>query len=215
MCGGGGGTSYSQRPLEPEEKELIKTQTDMYKQFQPAIGALTSAGTAQIGNVINPNYSGMYANAQQQLADNQKGFNQLATGQLPSAYAANKQNYYNQLYGAGLGSALSSAAGRGVINSSVMNKSIDGLQKNMLGQMSQDYTKDLATQQGLLQSQQQSIYQPFALGTTANQASFAPVSNYLGLASGQGSQGTSLLQAISGLHNDRTTAVVNQGKGLF
>lgn len=215
MCGGGGGTSYSQRPLEPEEKELIKTQTDMYKQFQPAIGALTSAGTAQIGNVINPNYSGMYANAQQQLADNQKGFNQLATGQLPSAYAANKQNYYNQLYGAGLGSALSSAAGRGVINSSVMNKSIDGLQKNMLNQMSQDYTKDLATQQALLQSQQASIFQPFALGTTANQASFAPVSNYLGLASGQGSQGTSLLQAISGLHNDRTTAVVNQGKGLF
>lgn len=215
MCGGGGGTSYSQRPLEPEEKELIKTQTDMYKQFQPAIGALTSAGTAQIGNVINPNYSGMYANAQQQLADNQKGFNQLATGQLPSAYAANKQNYYNSIYNNSFGSTLANAAKKGVIGGTALDNSISGMQKNMLNQMSQDYTKDLAIQQGLLQSQQASIFQPFALGTTANQASFAPVSNYLGLASGQGSQGTSLLQAISGLHNDRTTAVVNQGKGLF
>lgn len=216
MGGKGGGVSYSQRPLEKEEKDLIKAQTDIYGQFRPAIDALTKSGTAQISGVINPDYRPMYRDAQVAMNQNTQGINNLASGQLPSNYIGNKMNYYGNLYNSTFGNTLNTAARKGVINSSVMNKSIDSIQNNMMNQMSQDYNKDLATQSSLLDQQQKNIYQPFTLATTANQASFAPVSNYIGLASGQASQGTGLMSALSNIHSDRTIAQVpSSGKGLF
>ena len=211
---GGGGTTVTERPLTPEEKELISTQTGYIKSLQPAVNSLVNRGTSQLGNVFTPDYAQLYNNAKPALDQNLKSVNELATGKLPSSYTNNKQANYNQMYNNTFGNTLASAAKRGVIGGSSLGRSIDSMQKNMTAQMSQDYGKDLQTQSGLLSQQQSSIMQPFALASAAGQGSFGNASQFLGLASGQGSQGTDVLNAVGNLKNNSSAFVQKSGKGF-
>ena len=121
------------------------------------------------------------------------------------------------MYNNTFGNMLADKAKTGVIGGSVLNKSIDSMQKNMAAQMSADYSKDLQTQSGLLQQQQQAVYQPLALGSTANQASFGNAGNYLSLAAGKnlGANGTDVLNAVGNLNNNSSAFIQKSGKGLF
>ena len=214
--GGGGTTNYSERPLTPEERQLISTQNNYVQSLQPAVNNLVNKGTSKLNNTITPDYNSLYSNAQSALANNTSAINSLASGKLPDSYAANKSDYYKQVYGDSLGSILKDKAASGVIGSSALNSSVDSLQKNLSSQMSQDYTNDLKTQSGLLSQQASNITAPLSLSEAINQASFNDAAQYLGLASGQGSQGTNVLNAIGNLHNNATTATTSSGgKGLF
>lgn len=207
----GGGTSVSQRELTEEEKDLIKTQSNYVKSIQPGVNALVSQGTSLMGQVINPDYNTLYSNARTALADYTGKINTLAQGTIPSNYTDAKKNYYNTMYTNSLGNLLASKANTGVIGSSVMNKSVDQMQKNMTTQMSQDYSSDLQTQQGLLSSQLSAAFQPMSLANSANASTFGNVGQYLGLASGQGSQGNQTLSAIGNTINGGTFASSDSG----
>lgn len=211
--GGGGGVSYSQRPLTAEETALIATQTNYINSLQPAINSLVGKGTASLNDVVTPDYGSLYNNANNQLKSNQASVNSLANGVLPSSYTDSKTDYYNQMYNNSFGSMLASKAKSGIIGGSDLAKANDSMQKNMTAQMSKDYSNDLQTQSGLLSQQQSSIMAPLTLGQAANSASFSNASNYLGLASGQGSQGTDVLNALGSLQNNSTTAYQKSGKG--
>ncbi len=201
---GGGGTTVSERELSPEEKQLIAQQAQYMDSLQPAVKELVSKGTSALGGVISPDYNSIYSNAQKKSGEVSKQIDKLATGKLPSSYTYNKKNYYNQLYGQSFGSGLNNASQKNVINSSVLNKSIDTAQKNLSAQMSQDYSKDMATQSQLLSQKQADIYTPLSLGAAINSATFGNASQYLNLASGQQGQGNDTLTAIGNLNNGRT-----------
>lgn len=201
---GGGGTTVSERPLTPEERQIIAQQAQYMDSVQPAVKALVSKGTSALGGVITPDYKSIYSNAQKKSGEVSKQIDELATGKLPSSYTNNKNDYYNQIYNSALGSELNNKSHAGVINSSVMNKSIDSLQKNMYAQMSHDYSKDMATQSQLLSQKQADIYTPLSLGAAINSATFGNASQYLGLASGQAGVGNDTLTAIGNLNNGRT-----------
>lgn len=215
MGGKGGGTSYTERPLTPEEQRLIGLQGNYIESLQPAIHSLVNKGTQAIGGVITPNYQGLYDEASSGLRNNQAGVNSLAEGKLPSSYADSKKAYYDQVTNNSFGSMMADKAQKGILGGSTITKSLDGLQKNLAAQMSKDYTNDLATQSGLLQQQQQGIMQPLQLGQAINGASFGNASQYLGLASGQGSMGNQTLSSIGDLKNNSGAFVQKQGKGLF
>ena len=215
MGGKGGSTSYIERPLTPEEQNLIKLQGDYVSSLQPAVQKLVNKGTDAIGGVITPNYQSLYDEASSGLKKNQAGIDSLASGKLPSSYADSKKAYYDQVANNSFGSMMAEKAQKGILGGSTVTKSLDGLQKNLAAQMSKDYTNDLATQSGLLQQQQQGITQPLQLGQAINGASFGNASQYLGLASGQGSMGNQTLSSIGDLKNNSGAFVQKQGKGLF
>ena len=215
MGGKGGGTSYTERPLSDEEKSLIGIQTNYINSLQPAVQALVSKGTSAINGVITPDYQNIYNAAQGKMADNSASVDSLAKGILPSNYTDSKKAYYDQLANNSFGSMMSDKVSKGIIGGSSLAKSLDGFQKNMAAQMSKDYNNDIATQSGLLQQQQSSIMSPLQVGQAINQASFGNASNYLGLASGQGTQGNQTLDSIGNLKNGAGAFVQHQGKGLF
>lgn len=217
MGGKGGGVEYVQRPLTSQELKLIEQQSTYIDSLQPAINQLVGRGTSMLNGVVNPDYRSMYQDAQYGLNNVRRGIDDLATGNLPSSYTNNKANYYGQIYNNSFGNTLSNAAKKGIIGGSSLNKSIDTAQKNMAAQMSADYSKDLQTQSGLLQQQQQAVYQPLALGSTANQASFGNAANYLSLAAGKnlGANGTDVLNAVGNLNNNSSAFIQKSGKGLF
>ena len=201
---GGGGPTVTQRALSPEETQLIAQQAQYMDSIQPAVAALVSRGTSALEGVITPDYNSIYSNAQKKSRGVSRQIDELAAGKLPSSYTNNKKDYYNQLYGQSFGSGLNNASQKNVINSSVLNKSIDTAQKNLYAQMSQDYSKDMATQSQLLSQKQADIYTPLSLGSAINSATFGNASQYLNLASGQQGQGNDTLTAIGNLNNGRT-----------
>lgn len=215
--GKGGGVQQVQRDLTPQELKLIEQQSTYIDKLQPSINQLIDRGTALLPGVVNPDYQSMYQKSQYDLNGVRQGIDSLAQGKLPSAYTNSKTDYYNQMYNNTFGNMLADKAKAGVIGGSVLNKSIDSMQKNMAAQMSADYNKDLQTQSGLLQQQQQAVYQPLTLGTTANQASFNNAGQYLGLAAGKnlGANGTDVLNAVGNLNNNSSAFVQNSGKGLL
>ena len=210
---GGSTIEYSQRPLTAEETNLIKTQANYVDSLQPAINQLVKTGTSNLGSVINPDYSSIYSKAQSDLSSNQNAVNSLAKGELPSSYANSKTDYYNQIYNNTFGSMMADKVKKGIIGGSSLDSSVNSMQKNMAAQMSKDYTNDLQTQSGLLDKQQSSILAPLSLGQAINSATFNNASQYLGLASGQGSQGTDVLNSIGSLQNNSSTAYQKSGKG--
>lgn len=207
----GGGTSVQQRELSPEEKQLIAQNAEYMKSVQPAVNQLVSQGTAALNNVVTPDYSTLYKDASGNVANTTGLVASLANGQLPQSYIDNKTNYYNQLYNNSFGSILNNSAGKGVINSSVLNKSIDSQQKNLDAQASNDFTKDISTQSGLLTQKAGTDAAQLNLANLANASSFGNASQYLGLASGQANTGNQALSSIGNVYNGATTVTQDPG----
>lgn len=216
MGGKGGSTQVVERPLTPQELELIEMQTQMMRDINPVMNKLLQSGVDGIEkSSFNPDYNAMYEMADRDMSDYRNDMKDLSKGILPTPYIENKRNYYEQLGNIGMGNILNSASKKGVINSSVTSAGINDLQKNISSQMSNDFTKDMQTQAALLSNRAQGIYEPIKLAATAQSASISKPTQLIGLATGQGSLGNQTLSAIGGLHNDSSAFVQKQGKGLF
>ncbi len=82
-----GGSSYHERPLSEEEKQLLRQQQAYLASIQPSIDQLVSRGTALLDDVVNPNWSSIYSQTVNDVDNLRKEQAELATGKLPDAYA--------------------------------------------------------------------------------------------------------------------------------
>ena len=143
-----GGSSYHERPLSEEEKQLLRQQQAYLASIQPSIDQLVSRGTSLLNDVVNPNWSSIYSQTVNDVDNLRKEQAELATGKLPDAYANAKTNYFNRIYENTMGQQLSAMARKGIVDSSRLNSATNDMQKNIAAQMSKDYSEDLNTQKG-------------------------------------------------------------------
>lgn len=193
--GGGGGSSSSS--YTPSEQEL---QLMNY--------AAQNAGTAQTGinSLLNQLNAGIQSNAFNNLLNNslnqiQSGQNltsQLTQGKLPTAYTDNMTNAIKTGVNNTVGSAVNSLGNRGVLNSSVTNKAMNDIEKNVSDTMAQQYSNNIGQLAGLANQQ---------IGTAT--AGYNPYNALAQL--GQGQQGAFISSPLSALHNTGSQQQQQQG----
>lgn len=117
-------------------------------------GGVTDANNANngyvggIGNAMQTYQEGnkyLDSDYQKAMADNAGIMSGLLSGDLPSAYAQNRQKALQSDLDATMGSTLSSLADRGIINSSVANQSMNDISKNAANALAANYTSDMGT----------------------------------------------------------------------
>jgi hypothetical protein len=209
-----GGSTYHERPLSEEEKQLLRQQQRYLESIQPSVDALVSKGTDLLSGVVNPNWQSIYSQTVNDIDGLRKEQAELATGKLPDVYTNAKKDYFNRIYENTMGQQLSAMAKKGIVDSSRFNSTTNDMQKNMNAQLSKDYSEDLKTQSGLLDQKYQFAMNPMELAHKANMYSFANPQQYLQLAQGQNSSNQQALQTTGQLNNGRGYVTQN-GSGFF
>ena len=210
----GGGSSYHERPLSNEEKQLYAQQTKYMQTIQPAIEKMVSTGLNNLNYVYTPDWNSMASNYTDELNNIISSNKDLTNGVLPSAYTSAKQNYYNNLYENTMGKGMANLAKSGVINSSRFNTTAKDWQGTLSDQMSKDYSTDMNLQNTLLNSRYNYLNGGLNANINMNNSSRENATDYFKAATGAQSSNTSALSAISNNENNRGY-VTQDGAGFF
>jgi len=109
--------------------------------YQSGNTAATNTTNSLLGNIA-PQYSELAGNTNAQLAS-------LANGILPTAYQENMQNSISSALQNTMGNALNTLGQRGVLNSSVTNRSMNDISRNAADTVAQQYANNINTVAGL------------------------------------------------------------------
>lgn len=132
-----------------------QTVSGLIPQVQNGVAGANNANNGYIGGIGNAMQTYQEGNKyldsdyQKAMADNAGIMSGLLSGDLPSAYAQNRQKALQSDLDATMGSTLSSLADRGIINSSVANQSMNDISKNAANSLASSYTNDMNTAAGL------------------------------------------------------------------
>ena len=128
-----------------------QTVSGLIPQVQNGVTGANNANNGYIGGIGNAMQTFQEGNKyldsdyQKAMADNEGIMSGLLSGDLPSAYAQNRQKALQSDLDATMGSTLSSLADRGIINSSVANQSMNDISKNAANALAANYTSDMGT----------------------------------------------------------------------
>lgn len=135
-----------------------QTVSGLIPQVQNGVTGANNANNGYIGGIGNAMQTYQEGNKyldsdyQKAMANNEGVMSGLLSGQLPSAYAQNRQKALQSDLDATMGSTLSSLADRGIINSSVANQSMNDISKNAANALAANYTSDMGTAANLANS---------------------------------------------------------------
>jgi len=128
-----------------------QTVSGLIPQVQNGVTGANNANNGYIGGIGNAMQTYQEGNKyldsdyQKAMASNAGVMSGLLSGQLPSAYAQNRQKALQSDLDATMGNTLSSLADRGIINSSVANQSMNDISKNAANALAANYTSDMGT----------------------------------------------------------------------
>ena len=131
--GGGGSSSSSYEPSE-QELQIMNYMAQNAEQAQTGIGSLL--GQFNTG-VQSDTFKNLLNNSLNQVQSGQNLTSQLTQGKLPTAYTDNMTNAIKTGVNNTVGSAINSLGNRGVLNSSVTNKAMNDIEKNVSDTMAQ------------------------------------------------------------------------------
>lgn len=132
-----------------------QTVSGLIPQVQNGVTGANNANNGYIGGIGNAMQTYQEGNKyldsdyQKAMADNAGIMSGLLSGDLPSAYAQNRQKALQSDLDATMGSTLSSLADRGIINSSVAGQAMNDISKNAANSLASSYTNDMNTAAGL------------------------------------------------------------------
>lgn len=135
-----------------------QTVSGLIPQVQNGVTGANNANNGYIGGIGNAMQTYQEGNKyldsdyQKSMANNAGIMSGLLSGDLPSAYAQNRQKALQSDLDATMGSTLSSLADRGIINSSVANQSMNDISKNAANALAANYTSDMGTAANLANS---------------------------------------------------------------
>lgn len=211
----GSKSSYHERPLSPEERQLYAQQVQYMQTIQPGIDALIAKGMANIGKTYDPDWNKVYDTYSGNIQDILDRQSTLLKGELPSQWREAKQNYYNRLYENTMGKGLQKMAQSGVIGSSRMNTATNDWQKNLSDQMSKDYTNDVNLYNTLLNTRESWLQNGFNANAQAAEQSRRQATDYFAAATGAQGSNTNALSAIGKNNSDRGYITQSGGFGSF
>ena len=186
--GGGGSSSSSYEPSE-QEKQIMNYMAQNAEQAQTGIGSLL--GQFNTG-VQSDTFKNLLNNSLNQVQSGQNLTSQLTQGKLPTAYTDNMTNTIKTGVNNTVGSAINSLGNRGVLNSSVTNKAMNDIEKNVSDTMAQQYSNNIGQLAGLANQQ---------IGTAT--AGYNPYNTLAGLVQGQ--ENTFINSPVSALRGSGTT----------
>lgn len=135
-----------------------QTVSGLLPQVQSGVTGANDANNGYIGGIGNAMQTYQEGNKyldsdyQKAMTNNADTMSGLLSGQLPSAYAQNRQKALQSDLDSTMGSTLSSLADRGIINSSVANQSMNDISKNAANALANSYSSDMAQAAGLANS---------------------------------------------------------------
>ena len=159
--GGGGGSSSSSYEPSEQELQIMNYMAKNAEQAQTGIGSLL--GQFNTG-VQSDTFKNLLNNSLNQVQLGQNLTSQLTQGKLPTAYTDNMTNAIKTGVNNTVGSAINSLGNRGVLNSSVTNKAMNDIEKNVSDTMAQQYSNNIGQLAGLAHQQigtAEAGYQPY------------------------------------------------------
>lgn len=203
--------------MSPEERELLTRQMGYLDEIYPNMIKLnTSAGNLlwdSFGDV-QADFGQMNKDAQEQIAQAQQGVQGLIKGELPQAYTDNMSAAIQSGVQSTVGNTLNSLAGKGVLNSSVTNKAMNDIEKNVSDTMAQQYNNNVSTLSQLYGQQMDAANNPITTTAAAQEAAQQPALNLWQASLGLNGAQTGTLGAIAGKYGTTTTTQNNGGGGL-
>ena len=191
---GGGGSSSSSYTPSAQELQLINYMAQNAEQAQTGIDSLL--GQFNTG-VQSDTFKNLLNNSLNQVKSGQNLTSQLTQGKLPTAYTDNMTNAIKTGVNNTVGSVINSLGNRGVLNSSVTNKAMNDIEKNVSDTMAQQYSNNIGQLAGLANQQ---------IG-----AATAGYNPYNALAQlGQGQANTFINSPVGALRNSGTTKTNQQ-----
>ena len=186
---GGGGSSSSSYTPSAQELQLINYMAKNAEQAQTGMDSLL--GQFNTG-VQSDTFKNLLSNSLNQIQSGQNLTSQLTQGQLPTAYTDNMTNAIKTGVNNTVGSAINSLGNRGVLNSSVTNKAMNDIEKNVSDTMAQQYSNNIGQLAGLANQQ---------IGTAT--AGYNPYNTLAGLVQGQ--ENTFINSPVGALRGSGTT----------
>lgn len=203
--------------MSPEERQLLTKQMGYLDEIYPSMIALNeSAGNLlwdSFGDV-QADYSSLNKQAQEQIAQAQQGVSNLINGELPQAYQDNMAASVQSGVQNSVGNMINGLGGRGVLNSSVTQKGMNDIEKNVSDTMAQQYNNNIATLSGLYGQQVSNATQPLTTTAAAQEAAQQPALNLWNASLGLNSAGTGTLSSIAGKYGTTTTSQNSGGSSL-
>lgn len=200
-----------------EEKALQGIELEYAKAVSPNAKSLNDYAMNSIIDSMGTNkvdYSGLNDTAQQKIAQAQSGVNDLTNGVLPQAYQDNMEASIKNGVTNSMGNLLQDYGSRGVLNSSVTNKGIQGINDAAAQAMSDAYTKNVSALSGLYGQMNDTATSGITAGAAAQEAALAPATNLWNMSTGLNSTTTGALSALSGKGTTTSTAT-GSTSGLF
>lgn len=216
-----GSTTTTVESYQPTEEEIRmqKQAADYADAVAPnALKLNEIAGDLLYGSygTVQADYDAMNQAAQNQIASANQTVSGLMQGQLPTAYQEAMENSINRGVQNTMGSTLNDLAARGVLNSSVTNKAMQGISDSAADAMAQQYSNNIATLSQLAGQQTSMAGQPISLSAAAQEAAQQPALNLWNASLGLNQGGTgSALSAVAGQGTSTATQKQSGGSGLL
>lgn len=221
ICYKKGSSSTTVQAYQPTEQEIrLQKYAADYAQatFPNALWLNTVARNVLQDSLgtIQVDYNQLAQQATQQAQAAQQGVAGLTQGVLPSAYQQNMEASLMSGVNNTVGSAINDLAQRGVLNSSVTNKTMSDISKNVSDTMAEQYSNNIGVLNGLYGQQSQLAGTPITLNAAAQEAAQTPAINLWNASMGLNSGGTlGALNAVSGQGTTTSTTKTSGGAGFL
>ena len=221
LFGGGSDTTVNNTstytPTE-YELELQKAQSQYANAVSPNALWLNETARNILQNSIGAvqvDFNKMNNQAQQQIANAQQGYSNLANGQLPTAYTQNMADSIRSGVNSTYGNLLNDAANRGVLNSSVTSKGLNDISQNVSDTMARQYSNNINQLGNIYSHQLESATKPITTGAAAQEAAQTPATNLWNASLGLNGATTGALAAAAGKGTTSSTSTQSGGGGGF
>ncbi len=216
----GGTTVTNTSTYTPTEYELQlqKAQADYADAIAPNSLWLNDTARNILQNSIGAvqvDFNKLNNEAQNQIANAQQGYANLANGQLPTAYTDAMSNAIRSGVENTYGNLLNQSAKNGVLNSSVTSKGLNDISKNVSNTMAQQYNNNINQLSNLYSQQINSAAQPMTTAAAAQEAAQTPATNLWNASLGLNQSTTGALAAAAGKGTTQSTSTQSGGGGGF
>lgn len=200
-----------------EEIRLQKQAADYSEAVAPNALRLNNTAAGLLWNSLGStkvDFNTLNNKAQKQIASANNTLSGLINGQLPSAYQQNMENSIKSGVQNSMGTMLNDLGQKGVINSSVMNTGIKGINDSASQAMADAYTQNIGLLSQLAGQQTDQATAAITAGAAAQEAAQEPALNLWNASLGLNSGGTlGALNAASG--KGTSTATTKESGGGF
>ena len=200
------------------ELQLQKAQADYADAIAPNSRWLNDTARNILQDSIGAvrvDFNGLNNAAQNQIQNAQQGYQQLANGQLPTAYTNAMQNAIQSGVQSAYGNLLNQSANKGVLNSSVTTKGLNDISRNVSDTMAKSYNSNVSQLANLYGSQINNANAPITTAAAAQEAAQTPATNRWNASLGLNSATTGALAAAAGKGTTSSSSQQSGGGGLL